>query len=101
MILTLVRFRLDDSITLEDATRRFALSAPKYLGLPGLVRKHYVRADDGLTVGGVYLWKDRASAEDCFAGAWYDRVRILYGVEPNIEWFETPIGVDNLLDRII
>lgn len=101
MILTLVRFRLDEPMSLEDAARRFALSAPKYLGLPGLVRKHYVRSDDGLTVGGVYLWKDRAAAQDCYAGAWAERVRILYGVEPEIEWFESPVGVDNVLGTII
>ncbi|MBV5266023.1 monooxygenase [Pinisolibacter aquiterrae] len=101
MILTLVRFRLDDPMTLEEAARRFALSAPKYLDLPGLVRKHYVRSDDGLTVGGVYLWKTRAAAEDCYAGEWRERVRILYGVEPEIEWFETPVGVDNVLGTII
>lgn len=101
MILTLVRFPLDAPMTLEEAARRFALSAPKYLDLPGLVRKHYVRSDDGFTVGGVYLWKDRAAAEDCYAGAWRDRVRILYGVEPVIEWFESPVGVDNVLHALI
>lgn len=101
MILTLVRFRLEEPMTLEEAARRFALSAPKYIGLPGLIRKHYVRSDDGLTVGGVYLWKDRDAAEDCYAGPWQDRVRILYGVDPVIEWFETPVGVDNVLGTII
>ena len=101
MIITLVRFHLPEPVTLEEATRRFALSAPKYLGLDGLVRKHYVRSEDGAVVGGIYLWKDRAAAEDCFAGAWGDRVRILYGVDPEITWFESPVGVDNVLDRII
>ena len=43
----------------------------------------------------------RAAAEDCYAGAWRERVRILYGVEPEIEWFETPVGVDNVLGTII
>ncbi|MCE1237996.1 MAG: monooxygenase [Hyphomicrobiales bacterium] len=101
MILTLVRFHLPEPMSLEEAARRFALSAPKYLGLAGLVRKHYVRSDDGLAVGGVYLWKDRASAEACYAGEWRDRVRILYGVEPEISWFESPVGVDNVTHELI
>ncbi|NLH81498.1 MAG: monooxygenase [Phyllobacteriaceae bacterium] len=101
MYLTLVRFRLDRPISLEDATRRFALSAPKYLGVQGLIRKHYVCSDDGLTVGGVYLWKSRDDAEACYAGEWRDRVRVLYGVEPEISWFDSPIGVDNLLGELI
>ena len=101
MFLTLVRFALDEPISLEDATRRFALSAPKYLDLPGLIRKHYVWSEDGRTVGGVYLWKSREDAEACHAGDWRERVRILYGVEPQISWFESPIGVDNLLGELI
>ena len=101
MILTLVRFPLAEPMSLEEAARRFALSAPKYLGLHGLIRKHYVRSDDGMTVGGVYLWKDRASAEACYAGEWRDRVRILYGVAPEISWFESPVGVDNVHGTLI
>lgn len=101
MILTFVRFRMEVPVGLEEAARRFALSAPKYVALPGLVRKHYIRSDDGLSVGGVYLWKSREAAEDCYAGDWRDRVRALYGVEPEIEWFETPVGVDNVLGKII
>lgn len=101
MILTFVRFPLAHPMSLEEAARRFALSAPKYLDLPGLIRKHYVRSDDGRTVGGVYLWKDRESAETCYAGEWRDRVRILYGVEPEISWFESPVGVDNVTGALI
>ncbi len=101
MILTIVRFRLTHPVRLEEAARRFALSAPKYLGLHGLIRKHYIRSDDGWTVGGVYVWKDRAAAEDCYAGDWGDRVRALYGVEPEIEWYESPVGVDNVAHALI
>ncbi|MEZ5839549.1 MAG: hypothetical protein R3D02_03655 [Hyphomicrobiales bacterium] len=49
-------------ISLEDATRKFQSSAPKYVALPGLVRKHYIRAADGSTAGGVYLWQSRAAS---------------------------------------
>jgi len=101
MFLTLVRFVLDEPMSLEDATRRFALSAPKYLHVPGLVRKHYVWSEDGRTVGGVYLWKSRDDAEACYGGEWRERVRILYGVEPQISWFESPVGVDTQLGELI
>ncbi len=101
MYLTLVRFHLAAPMSLEEATRRFTSSAPKYLGLPGLVRKHYVRSDDGMAVGGVYVWENRAAAEACYAGEWRDRVRALYGVEPEILWFDSPVGVDNLAGELL
>jgi hypothetical protein len=95
MITTLVLFALPAPISLADATRRFESSAPKYRGLPGLVRKYYVRAEDGRAAGGVYLWETRAAAEAVFAGEWRARVEALYGAPPAITWFDTPVVVEN------
>jgi hypothetical protein len=95
MILALVRFALPDPIDLAEATRRFESSAPKYLGLPGLMRKHYVLSDDGRFAGGVYLWESRAAAEAVYSGEWVARVAALYGAEPEILFFASPVTVDN------
>ena len=95
MITTLVLFTLPAPISLAEATRRFESSAPKYRGLPGLVRKYYVRAEDGRTAGGIYLWDSRAAAEAVFAGEWRARVEALYGAPPAITWFDTPVIVEN------
>ena len=46
MITALVQFALPAPISLEDATRRFESSAPKYQNLAGLIRKYYIRSDD-------------------------------------------------------
>ena len=97
MITTLVQFALSAPISLADATRRFESSAPKYRNLPGLIRKYYVRAEDGRSVGGIYLWESRAPAEAVYNGEWRERVEKLYGVAPTIAWFDTPVVVDNLV----
>lgn len=96
MITTLVQFALSEPISLAEATRRFESSAPKYRNLPGLIRKCYVRAEDGRSVGGIYLWESRAAAEAVYNGEWRERVEKLYGVKPTIAWFDTPVVVDNL-----
>ena len=100
MILTLVQFPLPEPIDLAEATRRFESSAPKYLALPGLLRKHYVLSDDGRFAGGVYLWESRAAAEAVYSGEWRARVAALYGAEPIISWFTSPVTVDNLAATI-
>lgn len=94
MILTLVRFALPEPIDLAEATRRFESSAPKYLALPGLLRKHYVLSDDGRFAGGVYLWESRAAADAAYSGDWRARVAALYGAEPDILFFDSPVTVD-------
>jgi hypothetical protein len=96
MITTLVQFQLPAAITLEEATRRFEASAPKYQNLAGLIRKYYIRSEDGRIAGGIYLWESRRAAEHGYNGEWRARVEQLYGGSPTITWFDTPVIVDNL-----
>jgi hypothetical protein len=95
MITAIVQFSLPKPITLEEAARTFESSAPKYQRLPGLVRKYYLRSEDGRRAGGGYLWQTRAAAEAVYNGEWRARVKQLYGSEPEISWFDTPVIVDN------
>jgi len=94
-ITTVVQFRLPQPISLEEAARHFESSAPNYRNLPGLIRKYYLRAEDGRTAGGVYLWESRAAAEAAYSTEWREHVAKLFGVAPEITWFDTPVIVDN------
>jgi hypothetical protein len=94
VITAIVQFSLPKPITLEEAARAFESTALKYEGLPGLVRKYYLRSEDGGRAGGVYLWETRAAAEAVYNAEWKARVRQLYGSEPEISWFDTPVIVE-------
>ena len=63
MITAIVQFGLPKPVSLEEAAKMFESTAPKYQNLPGLVRKYYVRSEDGRTAGGIYLWQSRAAAD--------------------------------------
>ena len=94
VIVALVRFPLDPSLSAEDVRAMFEASAPSYQTMPGLLRKHYLRAEDGGTAGGVYLWESRAAAEAVYDEAWRTRLTDKYGAPPMIEFFESPVTVD-------
>ncbi len=95
MIVTVVRFpETDESISLDEAAENFGGNAHTYLDTPGLLWKAYLRRDDGLQVGGVYWWTDRASAEARFNPGWRDGVTAKYGHAPTIEWFDAPVIAD-------
>ena len=101
MITAIVQFALPSPISLEEAARRFRASAPNYKNLPGLMRKYYLRSEDGRRTVGVYLWESRQAAEAVYTGEWRARVQQLYGSTPEIAWFDTPVIVDNSAGEII
>ena len=76
--------------------------APKFENMPGLIRKNFLFDGDRGVGGGVYTWETREQAEAIYAEGrpWRDAIRTLYGVEPEITWFETPIIVDNAMGEI-
>ena len=75
-------------------------TAPKYKQAPGLVRKYFVRGEDGMTWGGVYLWETREDGEAVFTEAWHKRVADTYGSSPDIAWLDCALVLDNLHDEI-
>lgn len=101
VIVTIVRFPpTDEAIGVEEARARFGTNATSYLETPGLLWKAYLRSDDGRSVGGVYWWRDRASAEARFTEGWREGVTAKYGAPPRIEWFDAPVVVDNRTDSV-
>ena len=100
MITTIVQFRMPEPVSVAQARALFTSTAPRYLGMSGLVRKYYILSEDGLFAGGVYLWQSRADAERIYTDAWRDFVRGKYGSEPELAWFHTPVLVDNVTGEV-
>jgi hypothetical protein len=73
----------------------FRSTAPKYLGMPGLVRKHYYLSEQGDRAGGLYVWQSKAHAEACYRAEWKATVAAKYGSPPQVEYVEVPVTVDN------
>lgn len=95
-----MRFQLAAPLALDEARQAFGQTAASYLDVPGLLFKSYLRAEDGLSVGGVYWWADRASAEAKYNEGWLAGVAEKYGSEPTIEWFDAPVVVDPIQQMI-
>jgi hypothetical protein len=94
VIVAIVRFPIDPSLSADDVRAMFEASAPSYQNLPGLRRKHYLHAVDGATAGGVYLWESRADADAVYDEAWRTRLTDKYGAPPTVEYYESPVTVD-------
>ncbi|WP_372678668.1 hypothetical protein [Desulfosarcina sp.] len=101
MITVIVEFGLPKPISSQQAREIFLSTAPKYQGLPGLIRKYYFLFPDGTTAGGVYLWQSREDADRLYTDEWRAFVRGKYGSEPVLKYLETPVVVDNVSNEII
>ncbi|MCA6123858.1 monooxygenase [Bradyrhizobium sp. WSM 1704] len=101
MITAVTKFVLPSPITREEARRTFLSTAPIYRGVPGLFRKTYLLSDDGTTAGGVYFWNSRLEAEALYTDSWRAQVREKYGVDPTVTYFESPVAVDNIAEKIL
>jgi len=68
MIVTIVTFNLAKPSTLGEITKVFQETAPKYQGMPGLLRKNYWMSEDGRRAGGIYVWASRADGPGLHVG---------------------------------
>ena len=100
MITAIVKFKLPEGTTLHEASAKFEASAPSYSGVPGLVRKYYLFNEDG-TAGGVYLWESREAAEQFYNESWRGMIAERCGAPPRIEYFESPVIVDNEIGSVV
>jgi hypothetical protein len=101
MITALVQFKLPQPVTLDKARELFSSTAPKYRDVQGLIRKYYILSEDGMTAGGVYLWRSRADAERLYTDDWKKFIVEKYGTEPTVQYFFSPVIVDNLIGEIL
>ena len=88
-VVTLVEIPTPAGVTREKLNAEFAAAVPLYQKIPGLLRKHFTVTSTAF--GGVYVWKDEASAKNWLNTAWHERVRKTYGQDAKIEWFDAPI----------
>ena len=97
MITALVQFKVKEGTTRDEVFANMQNVAPKFKGMPGLIRKNFVFDGDRSVGGGVYTWENREAAEKVFikGGPWRTAIHNLYGVDPDITIFETPVIVDN------
>src|SRR5471032_3322935 len=99
MTIVLTRFALRVRLSHNDAEKVFLSTAPLYQGLAGLLRKHYLLSEDGLTAGAVYVWESRAEAEKLYTSEWRQFVTEKYGSEPSVVFFDNLVTVDNTMNH--
>ena len=100
MITAIVQFDLPPEIDRAKASEIFNRIAPIYRDMDGLIRKYFCFSDEGKGAG-IYVWESREQAEKIYAGVWRDRIKEQYGAEPEIQYYESLVVVDNTNGEIL
>lgn len=102
MITAIVNYSVPSDVTREQVFENMRKAAPRFEHVPGLIRKNFLFDAQRGVGGGAYTWETREAAEQLFAegGPWRKAIRDLYGSEPEVSIFETPVIVDNVLGEI-
>ena len=100
MITEVITFKLPAGMTRDQLVDNFRQTAPKWHLNPDLIRKNYLYDAANNLGGGVYLWKSLEDAERWHNEAFRQKVVEVYGSEPTINYYETPIVVDNEFGKI-
>jgi hypothetical protein len=92
-VATIVTIKTPPGLTRPMLDGGFKQAVPVYEKIPGLIRKYFIVNGDSF--GGMYLWKNRASADAWFNDAWRAKAKATYGSEAQLTYFDTPVQIDN------
>ncbi len=101
MITELVLFDLPAGISREQVVEGMRATATAWRANAELVRKNYLYDAANGKAGGAYLWPSIEAAQRGHDAAWRARIKAMYGNEPVIRYFDTPLIVDNALGQTI
>ena len=95
MITVITRFTVPGTINASQMQAGFTQAAPAFRNVPGLIRKQFLLSPDGRTAGGVYLWEEEQAARSFMQQRVAPMIRGKYQVEPTIEFYHSPVLVEN------
>ena len=101
MITEIVLFRLPEGMSREDAIAKYRLGVPAWQANPDLIRKAYLFDETSRRGGGVYHWKNIEAAKLGHGPEFQKRIQATFGCQPEIQYFETPIVIDNTAKQVI
>ena len=103
MITAIVTAPIPEGMTYEQYAANVETFAGRFRSIPGLVRKYFLFSEEHGRAGGVYLWETRDDADACYAvgGSWRENFVSVFGVEPEIAVFRSPVVVDNKIGEVV
>ncbi|MEJ8571797.1 hypothetical protein [Microbaculum marinum] len=99
MIVEMVSFDPPAGATQDDILEDARGVVEHWRSNPDLIRKHFVRGEDGRHAG-IYIWPSREAAQKAHDAAWIARFRERTGQTPTITYFDMFMLIDNEAEKV-
>jgi hypothetical protein len=100
MILEFVLFKNPPNLERTRELEGARTVVPKWQANPDLLRKHFMRSEDGAQGGAVYIWKSKEAALAAHGPEWRASVKARTGSEPTCQYFDLLILLDNEAGKV-
>lgn len=94
MIIEFVMFDMPPGFSNDDLMEDARSVAGHWQANPDLIRKHFVRNEDG-KVAGIYIWPNKDAAKTAHNADWIARFRERTGTEPTFAYYDMFMLIDN------
>jgi hypothetical protein len=101
MITEIVFFRLPTNMSRDELVEKYRASVPNWRANSDLVHKSFLHDEHARRGGGVYLWKSLEAAQRVHGEAFRQRIRTVFGSDPEFQYFDSPIVIDNVAAAVI
>jgi hypothetical protein len=101
MITEIVLWKMPDGMSREEVLSKFRSTVPAWQANPDLIHKAFVFDDKSRRGGGIYLWKNIAAAKQAHGPAFQERIKSVFGISPEFQYFDAPIVLDNTNQQVI
>lgn len=87
---TVAKVKAPAVATVEFIKQGFVKAIPTYQKIEGLEFKAFSlqKVAESNVFGGIYLWKNKESAEKWFSPQWFSRVKTTYGTDGTVDYYE-------------
>ena len=76
--------------------RKMKATVDLYSSTPGLEFKLFTFEMESGDFGGIYTWRDRASAQEWFNAEWFAQVKRERGSDAYVRFLDAPLSIDNV-----
>lgn len=95
MITEIVTFGIGNGLQRSDVVSLYEKSGPAWKENRNLLHKSFLYDPEHDVGGGIYLWNSIDAAKSAHGPAFQNRIQEVFGSQPEIRYFESPVVINN------